>query len=86
MALRHLSAWWQGLLLILVYAGLYVLFSFVQARVFYGDGRQGADAAMLDLVEGVIRRRVAGHRERYPLTRRLNSPAHTRFDANPARR
>jgi hypothetical protein len=59
MALSYLSAWWQVLLLILAYAGLYVLFSFVQARVIYGDGRQEADAAMLDLVEGVIRRRVA---------------------------
>jgi hypothetical protein len=54
-----LTAWWQVLLIAVLYAGFYTLTSFMRALIVYGRGRQRERVAMLDALESVIRRQVA---------------------------
>ena len=53
-----LTASWQLFVITLLYAMLYLLTSYFQARVVYGDGAQEEHAATLDALEGVLRRQV----------------------------
>ena len=52
------TAWWQILIIVTLYAAAFVITSYLRARVMYGKYRQDEQAAMLNVLESVLRRQV----------------------------